>query len=70
MSGVALRYPIDIARAMGMSIMLVRVIPQLLDILDMSYWTAAKRMRVKRLWSGREKEHMNLNTRNLKSISP
>jgi hypothetical protein len=33
---------------MGMSIMLVRVIPQLLDILDMSHWTAAEGRRGKK----------------------
>lgn len=66
MSDVALRYAIDIAKGMGMNIRMVRVIPQLLDILDMSHWTAAQRKRGKRLWSGREKELMSKNTKNLK----
>lgn len=54
-SGKALRYPIDIARAMGMSIILVRVIPQLLDISDTSHWTAAERKRVKKAMEWKRK---------------
>jgi nucleotide-binding universal stress UspA family protein len=55
MSDTALRYAIDIAKDMGMNIRLVRVIPQLLDISDMSHWTAAQRRRVKKVMEGKRK---------------
>ena len=59
MSDAPLNYTIDIANAMGMSIFLVRVIPQLLDISDMSHWTAAERKRVKRVvdWKRKKRTH-------------
>ena len=47
MSDTALKYAIDIAKGRSMKVRLVRVIPQLLDISDMSYMTPVQRKKVK-----------------------
>ncbi len=65
MSDAALRYAIDIAKAMSMSIMLVRVIPQLLDISDMSHWTPAERKRVKKAMESKRKRTRELEYKKL-----
>gem|GEM_PF-6687403 len=48
MSDTALKYAIDIAKAMNMKIKLVRIIPEILDFSIVSFWTEAERRRVKR----------------------
>ncbi len=55
MSDTALRYAVDIAKGMDMKVRLVRIIPQLLDISDMSYWTPAQRKRVKKAMEWKRK---------------
>jgi nucleotide-binding universal stress UspA family protein len=56
MSDTALRYAVDIAKGMDMKVRLVRIIPQLLDISDMSYWTTpAQRKRVKKAMEWKRK---------------
>ncbi len=45
----------DIAKSMGMNIRFVRVIPQFLDISDMSYWKAAERKIVKKAMEWKRK---------------
>jgi nucleotide-binding universal stress UspA family protein len=48
MSDTALRYAVEIAKGMAMKVRLVRVIPPLFDISDMSLWTPPQRKRVKK----------------------
>jgi nucleotide-binding universal stress UspA family protein len=55
-SDKALRYAIDIAEGKGISIMLIKIMPQLLDISDMSHWTPAQRRRVKKVMECRRKK--------------
>jgi nucleotide-binding universal stress UspA family protein len=70
MSNTALKYAIDIAKGMSMKVRLVRVIPQLLDISDMSYWTPAPRKRVRKDMEWKRKKAYELEYKKLeKQIS-
>lgn len=46
-SGKAIKYAIEIANAMNMTINLVRVVPEVRDFSTISHWNAAERIRVK-----------------------
>jgi len=48
MSDDALKYALEIAKSMNLEIRLVRIIPEILDIAAMSFWTAPERRRVRR----------------------
>jgi nucleotide-binding universal stress UspA family protein len=46
-SGKAIKYAIEIANSMDMTIKLVRVVPEVIDFSTMSHWNVVERKRVK-----------------------
>jgi nucleotide-binding universal stress UspA family protein len=46
-SGKAIRYAIEIAKGMNTTIKMVRVVPEVVDISNMSHWSPTERKRVK-----------------------
>jgi nucleotide-binding universal stress UspA family protein len=64
-SGKAIRYAIEIAKGMNMTIKLVRVVPEVVDFSTMSHWNAAERKRVKEALGLYRKEVQDQETKNL-----
>jgi nucleotide-binding universal stress UspA family protein len=65
MSDAALKYAIDIAISMNMKIKMVRVIPRLFDISEMSHWTEPERKRVRKEMERKRKRAIDHEYKNL-----